>query len=267
MQKPHIFLFGVIVVLGLVGAALLGTRRTVRPVSIEPSLSSVPSVEHGIGDEEVEVGQEPLPEAMKDKSAAVPENFTVDEEVLRLQEFLDANDNESIVAQAEFLLDSEDSQRREEAIDALVWVSTPQAGMALVPALRNQDEETSKQAVSAMSHILSTLATQVVADSQTGELVASDEDGLSTEALGEAFDLWVAACQAVDNADDLEHLLIPLSGMEDNFSVPVLVELVETLTGEKREKAAEYLDMTTNRDGVTNREEAMLWLQAQQPQE
>ena len=234
---------------------------------VEPPLSSMPSVEHGIGNEEDEVVQELLPDAVEDKSTVVPESLSVDEELLRLQEFLDANDNESIVAQAEFLLDSEDPQRREEAIDALVWVSTPQAGMALVPALRNQDEETSKQAVSAMSHILTTLATQVVADSKTGELVASDEDGLSTEALGEAFDLWVAACQAVDNADDLEHLLIPLSGMDDNFSVPVLVELVETLSGEKREKAAEYLDMTTNRDGVTNREEAMIWLQEQQPRE
>ena len=192
------------------------------------------------------------------------ENYTVDEELLRLQEFLDANDNEAILEQAQFLLESEEPQRRSEAIDALVWVSTPQAGMVMVPALRNQDEETSKQAVAAMSHILTTLATQVVEDSQTGELVASDEDGLSTEGLEEAFDLWVAACQAVDNADDLEHLLIPLSGMDDSFSVPVLVELVETLSGEMREKAAHYLDITTNSDGVTNREGAMLWLQEQQ---
>lgn len=198
-----------------------------------------------------------------------------DEEIERLQEFLDANDNEAIVEQARFLAESEDPRRREEAIDALVWVSTPQAGMALLPLLRDQDEETSQAALSAMSHILSTIGTRIYDDSETGELVSvggggddddDDDTGLSDEDLQENYDLWVAACVATNDADDLEMLLIQLTGLDVKFSVPVLLDVMDKTTDEKHEKAVWYLDVATNSDGVTNREEAMLWLQEQTPE-
>ena len=190
-----------------------------------------------------------------------------DEEIERLQEYLDANDNDAIVEQASFLAESEDPRRREEAIDALMWVSTPKAGMALLPLLRDQDEETYQAALSAMAHILNTIGTQIGDDSATGELVVGgsgdDKAGLDEDELQESFELWVAACMALDNADDLEFLLISLTGLDVKFSVPVLVEVLEGTTGEMQEKAAWYLDVATNSDGVTNRDEAMLWLQEQ----
>lgn len=257
MQKRTLILVGVIVVLALVGVAILGSRQGAiqEPSGIEPVAGPAlpPSEEQDVDSVEV----------VEDGGLPAQATLATDEELQRLQEFLDANDNVAIVEQAAFLIDSEDALRREEAIDALTWVSTPQAGRVLLPSLRHPDPATAEQALSSLTHILNTLGTQIVEDPESGELLASDEGGLSVEGLEQTFDLWVDAGKSVGSVDDLETLLIPLSGMDVKFAVPVLVELTEGLSGPMREKAAEYLDMATNSSGVTNREEAALWLQQQ----
>ena len=101
-----------------------------------------------------------------------------------------------------------------------------------------------------------------VYDAETGELAVSEEEGslMTDELLQETYDLWLAACKAAKNADDLDTLLISLSGLDVKFCVPLLVDVLESTTGEMHNVALEHLDIATNRDGVTNREEAALWL-------
>ena len=185
-----------------------------------------------------------------------------DPEIERLQEFLDDNDNESILAQAAFLAESEDEQRRIEAIDALIWVSTPQAARTLLPLLNDSNPEIAAQALNGLGHILNTISLHINEDAETGELVVSEDEGslMTDEMLQETYDLWLAACKAAQSADDLDTLLISLSGLDVKFCVPLLVDVLESTTGEKHNVVLEHLDIATNRDGVTNREEAALWL-------
>ncbi|MBP5638647.1 MAG: HEAT repeat domain-containing protein [Victivallales bacterium] len=188
-----------------------------------------------------------------------------DAEVQRLQDFLDENDADGILEQAAFLAESDDTNRREAAIDALIWLSSPKAGKVLIPLLKDSDPDISQQAFNGMLHVLNTLAVQISEDVENGELLVGDgaDEIMSEENLRETYDLWVAACLAVDDVDALENLLIGLSGVDVKLAVPALVDIVEGSQGALREKAAEYLDITTNRDGVTNREEAALWLMEQ----
>ena len=196
-----------------------------------------------------------------------------DEEINRLREFLDSNDNNAIVEQAAFLASCDDSRRREEAIEALTWVATPKAGMALLPLLNDQDEEIAENAFGAMQHVLATIAVQINGDAETGELTIgitrddgqiefdTDDDALD---VNEAYALWLNAIRMSPSEDDAETLLISLAGIDAKFSVPLLTDLQEDGNPHLSKLATEYLDMTTNRTGVTNREQAAEWLMQQE---
>ena len=204
-----------------------------------------------------------------------------DEEINRLRDFMDANDTAAIIEQASFLASCNDTHRRAEAIEALLWVSTPKAGMALLPLLHDSDEAIADGAFYALQHVLSTVSVQINGDVETGELtigVTHDDGTIGSAAEGDedsdeiqdsvdvnaAYDLWLNALKATASDDDAEALLITLAGIDAKFSVPILVDLQESGDSRLAALATEYLDMVTNRSGVTNREQAAEWLMQQE---
>ena len=203
-----------------------------------------------------------------------------DEEVNRLRDFMDANDTAAIIEQASFLASCNDTHRRAEAIEALTWVATPKAGMALLPLLNDSDEAIADGAFNALQHVLATVGVQINGDVESGELtigITMDDGSLVSAAEGEedsddsdsldvnaAYELWLNAIKAAGSDDDMEALLINLVGIDAKFSVPLLVDLQETDDSRLAALATEYLDMATNRSGVTNREEAAEWLMQQE---
>ena len=204
-----------------------------------------------------------------------------DEEVNRLREFMDANDTAAIIEQAAFLASCNDTHRRAEAIEALTWVATPKAGMALLPLLNDSDEVIADGAFNALQHVLSTVGVQINGDVESGELtigVTMDDGSIVSAAEGSedseeiqdsldvnaAYELWLNAVKSAGSDEDAEALLINLVGIDAKFSVPVLVDLQESGDSRLAALATEYLDMATNRSGVTNREEAAEWLMQQE---
>ena len=258
MNSKRVYLLSAVIAVALLALLVLLRSRT--PESQEPGLPPPTAVDDS-GTEAVEVETDLKMQDTGDEFAQANDE-PKDPEIERLQEFLDDNDNESILAQAAFLAESEDEQRRIEAIDALVWVSTPQAARTLLPLLDDNNPEIAVQALHGLGHILNTISLHVNEDAETGELAVSEEEGslMTDELLQETYDLWLAACKAAKNADDLDTLLISLSGLDVKFCVPLLVDVLESTTGEMHNVALEHLDIATNRDGVTNREEAALWL-------
>lgn len=262
MNTKRLYLLSAVIAIALL--ALLVLTRARAPEPQEPSLQPSPMVGGNNSPDPVvaEIGLE-IPDTDDEFVLANEQpDEPKDPEIERLQEFLDENDNESILAQASFLAESEDEQRRIEAIDALIWVATPQAARTLLPLLGDSNPEIAEQALNGLRHILNTISLHINEDAATGELAVSEEEGslMTDELLQESYDLWLAACKATQSADDLDTLLISLSGLDVKFCVPLLVDILENATGEKRDVVLEHLDIATNRDGVTNREEAALWL-------
>ena len=264
MVSKQVLIFLVcLVAAGLLVVAYLGSRRSLGP---EPAGGNAPTVqspdlsEASSGASAPNSGQSGLPGVERSEFT-----FTgPDEEIQRLTEFLDDNDVPAALEQAKFLAESEDVRRRDEAVDAMLWVGSPAAGQVILPLLNDADPEVAERAQHALSHILATLATQIYEHPESGDLMMdadSEEDGASGgDTLQATFDLWVATCKATADEGALEELLIQLTGMDAKFAVPVLVDVIEAADGTKRTMALEYLDMATHGDGVTNREEAALWL-------
>lgn len=180
-----------------------------------------------------------------------------DSELSRLQDILDTNVNEDILAQAEFLVDSDSAVRRHGVIPALQWVGTPAAMRLLIPLLNDSDPDVARESRLALEGIMDAMVNQVTSDDD-GNLVVQDEDDVT---LDEIYDVYRDAILATEDETDCDMLMLKLSTMEVQFSLPVLVEILERGADWQKALALEYMDSVTHGDGVTNREEAITWLQ------
>jgi HEAT repeat protein len=180
-----------------------------------------------------------------------------DSELSRLQDILDTNVNEDILAQAEFLVNSDSAVRRHGVIPALQWVGTPAAMRLLIPLLNDSDPDVAHEAQLALEGIMDSMMNQVTTDDE-GNLEVQDEEEVS---LDELYDVYRDAIMATEDEDACDVLMLKLSTMEVQFSLPVLVEILETGADWQKALALEYMDSVTHGDGVTNREEAVTWLQ------
>ncbi len=185
------------------------------------------------------------------------EEESQDSELSRLQEILDTNVNEDILAQAEFLVNSDNEVRRHGVIPALQWVGTPAAMRLLIPLLNDSNSDVAHEAQLALEGIMDSMINQLTTDDE-GNLEVQDEEEVT---LDELYDVYRDAIMATEDEDSCDMLLLKLSTMEVQFSLPVLVEILETGADWQKALALEYMDSVTHGDGVTNREEAVIWLQ------
>ncbi len=185
------------------------------------------------------------------------EEESQDSELSRLQDILDTNVNEDILAQAEFLVYSDSAVRRHGVIPALQWVGTPAAMRLLIPLLNDSDPDVAREARLAMEGIMDSMVNQVTSDDEGNLELLDEEDGT----LDETYDVYRDAILATEDEGDCDMLMLKLSTMEVQFSLPVLVEILETGADWQKALALEYMDSVTHGDGVTNREEAIAWLQ------
>lgn len=185
------------------------------------------------------------------------EDEAQDSELSRLQDILDTNVNEDILAQAEFLVNSDSAVRRHGVIPALQWVGTPAAMRLLIPLLNDSDPDVAHEAQLALEGIMDSMMNQVTTDDE-GNLEVQDEEEVT---LDELYDVYRDAIMATEDEDACDVLMLKLSTMEVQFSLPVLVEILETGADWQKALALEYMDSVTHGDGVTNREEAVTWLQ------
>ncbi len=185
------------------------------------------------------------------------EEESQDSELSRLQEILDTNVNEDILAQAEFLVNSDNAVRRHGVIPALQWVGTPAAMRLLIPLLNDSNSDVAREAQLALEGIMDSMINQLTTDDE-GNLEVQDEEDVT---LDELYDVYRDAIMATEDEDSCDMLLLKLSTMEVQFSLPVMVEILETGADWQKALALEYMDSVTHGDGVTNREEAVVWLQ------
>ncbi len=185
------------------------------------------------------------------------EEESQDSELSRLQEILDTNVNEDILAQAEFLVNSDNAVRRHGVIPALQWVGTPAAMRLLIPLLNDSNSDVAHEAQLALEGIMDSMINQLTTDDE-GNLEVQDEEDVT---LDELYDVYRDAIMATEDEDSCDMLLLKLSTMEVQFSLPVMVEILETGADWQKALALEYMDSVTHGDGVTNREEAVVWLQ------
>ncbi len=185
------------------------------------------------------------------------EEESQDSELSRLQEILDTNVNEDILAQAEFLVNSDNAVRRHGVIPALQWVGTPAAMRLLIPLLNDSNSDVAHEAQLALEGIMDSMINQLTTDDE-GNLEVQDEEEVT---LDELYDVYRDAIMATEDEDSCDMLLLKLSTMEVQFSLPVMVEILETGADWQKALALEYMDSVTHGDGVTNREEAVVWLQ------
>ena len=69
------------------------------------------------------------------------------------------------------------------------------------------------------------------------------------------------------NEDRCDDLMMRISALDVKIGLPIMVEVLENGQPWQKKMAAEYIDTMTNSDGVTNREEAIIWLQREQTQQ
>ncbi len=185
-----------------------------------------------------------------------------DSEVVRLNEILDTNNNDDILAQAEFLASSDSDVRRHSVLAALQWVGTPEAARLLIPLLNDPNDDISQEAYETLNSILDAFLFQISDDSETGELVT--EDGLD---VNDIYDVCKDALLNSANEDRCDDLMMRISALDVKIGLPIMVEVLENGQPWQKKMAAEYIDTMTNSDGVTNREEAIIWLQRDQAQQ
>lgn len=178
-----------------------------------------------------------------------------DSEVNRLQEILDTNNKEDILAQAEFLSISDDPVRRHASLAALVWVNDPDAAQILIPLLDDENAEIAAETQDSLEHILDTFLTQVTSSGEDGEL--ETPDGVD---IDDIYDASVAILMGAQDADSCESFMLRVSAFDVKLALPILLEVQENGNDWQRKMATEYIDQVTNHDGVTNREEALIWL-------
>ena len=177
-----------------------------------------------------------------------------DSECVRLSELLDdATDNDAIITQARFLAVSDSRVRRHASVDALNWLGTPEAMDILAELQNDEEEEVADEAFTSMEHFFDTMVNQIVTDPVTGELVC-DRD------ISEYFETCTNAIKSADNIDNSDILLTKTAALDVKLAIPILLDVAENGSSGQREIALRYLDIVTHGDGVTNREEAMLWL-------
>ncbi len=177
-----------------------------------------------------------------------------DSEVQRMQEILDTNQTEDILAQAAFLTESASEVRRYAAIAPLQWVSNPAAIHLLSQLVGDGEPEIAQEAVSAISGILDTIATEINT-SEEGELEPTEDLDLD-----EFYDSAKEALLACTDQDSLDVLMLKISTMDVSLALPIFLEILENGQDWQQQTALEYMDNVTHGDGVTNREEAYLWL-------
>ena len=176
-----------------------------------------------------------------------------DTEVQRLMDILDDNDTDGILEQAAFLVASDSDVRRHSVIPALTWVGTPQAAGLLLPLMEDENDAVADEANRAMEQFFDRMIAEITVDPKTGELV-SDHD------INEYFDTCVEAIKAA-KLEESDILMVKVAATDVKLALPILLEILENGSAGKKEYAAKYIDLVTHADGVTNREEAMVWLQ------
>ncbi|MGN0866885.1 MAG: hypothetical protein ACI4SG_04325 [Oligosphaeraceae bacterium] len=177
-----------------------------------------------------------------------------DGEVQRMQEILDTNQNDEILAQAEFLVESASEVRRYAAIAPLRWVSNPAAIHLLAKLVGDPEPEIALEALSAIGGILDTIATEINTSDEGDLEVTEDLE------LDEFYESATEAMLACTDQDSLDVLMFKVSTMDVSLSLPIFLEILEQGQDWQQETALEFMDNVTHGDGVTNREEAYLWL-------
>ena len=281
-KKQIIWIF--VVSLVIVGAIAMGIVRSVGAwEGGEPDVEEITGKELGqkgkassVQEGEIDidmpaVSEVPLTEAQKrvygrlnklqfeqfQKGFSWEEEEAKDSECVRLREFLDENDAEGIMAQAQFLAVSESKVRRHSVIEALGWLGTPEA-MEILSELQNDEEEDiAAESFSAMEHFFDRLIVEILMDSTTGELVC-DRD------VNEIFE---TCSDAILNANDIDHsdiFMTKVEALDVKLAIPILLEVIEKGSEAQKEIALRDLDVVTHGSGITTREEAMIWLQNDQ---
>lgn len=281
-KKQIIWIF--VVSLVIVGAIAMGIVRSVGAwEGGEPDVEEITGKELGqkgkassVQEGEIDidmpaVSEVPLTEAQKrvygrlnklqfeqfQKGFSWEEEEAKDSECVRLREFLDENDAEGIMAQAQFLAVSESKVRRHSVIEALGWLGTPEA-MEILSELQNDEEEDiAEESFSAMEHFFDRLIVEILMDSTTGELVC-DRD------VNEIFE---TCSDAILNANDIDHsdiFMTKVEALDVKLAIPILLEVIEKGSEAQKEIALRDLDVVTHGSGITTREEAMIWLQNDQ---
>lgn len=132
----------------------------------------------------------------------------------------------------------------------------------LIPLLNDPNDDISQEAYETLNSILDAFLFQISDDSEAGELVT--EDGLD---VNDIYDVCKDALLNSANEDRCDDLMMRISALDVKIGLPIMVEVLENGQPWQKKMAAEYIDTMTNSDGVTNREEAIIWLQREQAQQ
>lgn len=179
------------------------------------------------------------------------------EESRVLQDYLDSNDDEQILHQAEYMLkNSTVPKERLQAVEALRWVGDRKSvARVLGSYLADEDSSISHAALDVYSSILDSFGNSLEYDEETHELTMDDID---VEAYTE---LWKTAIWNSGSVYDRDKLLIKLSSLTELFSIPIVLDMQESEMPPLQESGSEYLGFITYGCGVTNRAEAEAWLE------
>ncbi len=255
-------LFSLLALLLLAGAVAIGLYRSADPTmeeehpapsAVNPARPPAPSLDTSSVTQEATPAED---EEVVFVSSQLDwnEEEARDSEVQRMQEILDTNQNEDILAQAEFLVQSASEVRRHAAIAPLQWVNNPAAIRLLSQLVGDSEPEIAMEAVSAIGGILDTIATEINT-SEEGELETTEDLDLD-----EFYESATEALLACTDQDSLDVLMLKISTMDVSLALPIFLEILENGQDWQQQTALEYMDNVTHGDGVTNREEAYLWL-------
>ena len=190
----------------------------------------------------------------------VPTDFRDQPELAILQAHLDENDEEQILAQAEYLMKTSTVPAvRVRAIEALRWVDRSRAAAVLTPVLSDGDTEVARAALDVYSSILEGFGETLEYDEGMNELTLADID------VEEYTELWKTAIWNAGSVYDRDKLLIKLSSLTELFSIPIVLDMQESEMPELQSSGTEYLDFITYGTGVSNRAEAQDWLNRNGP--
>jgi HEAT repeat protein len=167
-----------------------------------------------------------------------------DPQVKILDDLLDGDDSAATLAQAQKMTSSPKAAVRSAALDALRWLGGREAAQQLVGMLNDADADLAAAAADGLLSVL-------------GEL---DDPALTAAALEQAIP------KAVDG-DSAEALFLSLSGLPENLSVPVLLNLLESKVTRVSALAKEYLEFVTGGQEITTRSQGEAWLRENEKQQ
>lgn len=176
-----------------------------------------------------------------------------DSECVRLNELLNEGDNDAILAQAKFLAVSEDPVRRHAVIGALGWLGTPEAVDVLSELQNDEEEDIAVDSFFSIEHFFDKMLAEILVDPATGELVC-DRD------VTEYYDTCTQAIKNAESLDNSDILMTKVIALDPKIALPILLDVLENGSSGQKEMALKMLDVATHGAGVTNREEAMVWL-------